>query len=98
MNKFILLLCFVVLCGELFSQSNFTRYPGYIIFKNNDTFHTKILINSKVKNIELADLYEQVSFIDSNDKIKIARPEEDDIMGYSFKIDTGKYYFYKISI
>ena len=49
----------------LFSQKNIFKFPGYVVTINNDTIRAQIIITDHVNNIELSDLFTQVTYLDS---------------------------------
>lgn len=78
------------------SQTSFSYYPGYVIFKQKDTLFTKIAIDNKTKNIELSDLYIKVVYLDNQNRLDTAFCDGTELIGYSFKKDTIQYNFHKL--
>ncbi len=96
MNKILIHLLLAVCPFMAFSQNSFSYYPGYVIFKENDTLFTKIAIDKKTKNIELSDLYIKVVYLDNQNHLDTTFSDETGLIGYSFKKDTIQYNFHKL--
>ena len=96
MNKILIHLLSAVCPFLVFSQTSFSYYPGYVIFKEKDTLFTKIAIDNKTKNIELSDLYVRVVYVDNQNHLDTAFCDATQLVGYSFKKDTIQYNFHKL--
>jgi len=96
MNKTLLFVFFIIVQHALLSQTKFIYYPGYVIFKNKDTFFTKIQVDDKIKDIELSNLYKQVVYLNNKNSPDTNSPDQPDIIGYAFKKDTIQYNFHKL--
>lgn len=98
MRRILFFVCFIGICINLLSQNNFTDYTGYVIFEHNDTLLTKIRVDKKVKNIELSDQFNKVTYLDKYGNSDTALSNQSKIIGYGFKKDSIAYDFHKIIV
>lgn len=79
----------------LFSQKNIFKFPGYVVTINNDTIRAQIIITDHVNNIELSDLFTQVTYLDSTGNKVTAWPEKQ-LTAFQFLNNGKQYHFEKL--
>src|SRR5215203_1864636 len=81
----------------LLAQKNSSKFPGFLIATNNDTIKAQIIVSEHSNNIELSNLFREVTYIDSTGKQITVRPNEC-ISSFQFSNKIQNYYFEKINL
>ena len=98
MNKLFIFVFLITAGLDLFSQTSFTDYAGYVIFQKGDSFYTKIRIDDRVKNIEFSNLFNEFVYINKEKHPDTASANHGNVIGYGFKKDTTQYNFHGLAL
>ena len=88
---------FILSVTVLLAQKNPSRFPGFLIATNNDTIQGQIIVPEHSNNIELSNLFREVTYIDSTGKQIMVRPNEY-IISFQFSNKNQNYYFERINL
>ena len=95
MAKLTCLSVFLFAFTFLFSQKNIFKLPGFVVTNTNDTIKAQIIVNDHANNIELSDLFSEVTYLDSTGKKFTAWPQKQ-ILAFQFRNNGKEYYFEKL--
>ena len=87
---------FILSVTVLLAQKNPSKFPGFLITTNNDTIKGLIIVSEHSNNIELSNLFREVSYIDSTGKQFTVRPNEY-IISFQFNNKIQNFYFERIN-
>lgn len=92
-NLFVFVLAFITTSA----QKNFSKFPAILTTTNNDTIRALLIISNHANNIELSNLYDKMTYIDSNGKEFTVRPNEH-ILSFQFHNNSTNYRFERITL
>jgi len=90
-------LAFILSVTILLAQKNPSKFPGFLIASNNDTIKGQIIVSEHSNNIELSNLFREVTYIDSTGKQITVRPNQY-ILSFQFSNKNQNYYFERINL
>ena len=97
MKQLFNLFVFVLILTTSFAQKNFSRFPAILTTTSNDTIRALLIISNHSNNIELGNLFEEVTYIDSTGKVFTVGPGEH-ILSFEFHNNSRYYRFEKITL
>jgi hypothetical protein len=82
---------------NLFSQKNISKFSGFLVTNTNDTIKSYILVTDHSNNLELSNLFDEVTYVDSVGK-RVTANAYQHISSFHFIKDNKNYDFEKISL
>ena len=97
MKRIFILFAFSLFLTTSIAQKNPSKFPATLITVNNDTIKAQIILSGHSNNIELSDLFVEVTYEDSAGGKFTVRPNEH-ILSFQFNNKHQIYYFERIAL
>jgi len=82
---------------NLYTQKNTSKFPGFVVTNTKDTIKTQIFVTDHSNNLELSNLFDEVTYLDSGGT-KVTANAYQYISAFHLTKDNKNFDFEKISI